>query len=70
MNVTNTGKPFCRNFQKLSPNVKKRLAVENDDKATQWSITDLLPLHERLGKLLHSFQVVRARLCLDHIFIW
>ena len=43
---------FCSNFQKLSPNLKKRLAVENDDKATQWSVTDLLPLHERIGKPL------------------
>lgn len=39
----------CSNFQKLSPNVKKRLAVENDDKPNQWSITDLLPLHDRIG---------------------
>ena len=42
----------CSNFQKLSPNMKKRLAVENDDKASQWSITDLLPLHDRIGMLL------------------
>ena len=40
----------CSNFQKLSPNVQKRLAVENDDKATQWSITDLLPLHKKIGQ--------------------
>ena len=32
--------------------MKARLAVENDDKATQWSVTDLLQLHERIGKLL------------------
>jgi len=32
--------------------VKKRLAVENDDKPTQWSIADLLPLHDRLGELV------------------
>jgi len=30
--------------------VKKRLAVENDDKPTQWSVADLLPLHDRLGE--------------------
>lgn len=39
----------CSNFQKLSPNLKKRLAVENDDKASQWSIADLMPLHDRIG---------------------
>lgn len=33
--------------------MKKRLAVENDDKASQWSITDLLPLHDRIGMLRH-----------------
>ena len=41
---------LCSNFQRLSPNVQKRLAVENDDKATQWSITDLLPLHKKIGQ--------------------
>ncbi len=30
--------------------MKKRLAVENDDKPTQWSIADLLPLHDRIGE--------------------
>ena len=40
----------CRNFEKLSSNAKKRLAVENDDKATQWSVSDLLQLHDRIGE--------------------
>lgn len=41
---------ICSNFQRLSSNVKKRLAVENDDKPTQWSVADLLPLHDRIGE--------------------
>ena len=41
---------LCSNFKRLSPNVQKRLAVENDDKGTQWSITDLLPLHHKIGQ--------------------
>ena len=40
----------CRNFHKLSPNAQKRLAVENDDKESQYSITDLLWLHKKIGQ--------------------
>ena len=32
---------FCSNFQKLSDNCKKRLTVENDDKANMYSTKDL-----------------------------
>jgi len=40
---------FGCNFQRLTPNAKKRLTVENDDVATSYSITDLLPLHQATG---------------------
>lgn len=53
---------FVLNFQRLSPNVKKRLAVENDDKATQWSIADLLPLHDRIGVPI-TFDFHHHRFC-------
>lgn len=32
---------FCDNFQRLKPNTKSRLVVENDDKAAQYSVADL-----------------------------
>lgn len=35
---------FCENFQRLNPNTKSRLVVENDDKATQYSVSDLYQL--------------------------
>jgi UV DNA damage endonuclease len=37
-------KRFCENFQLLKPNTKARLVVENDDKATQYSVVDLYQL--------------------------
>ena len=38
---TAAAKRFCENFQLLKPNTKARLVVENDDKATQYSVVDL-----------------------------
>ena len=40
---------FCLNFQKLSPSVQTRLTVENDDKASMYSVKDLMYIHERIG---------------------
>jgi UV DNA damage endonuclease len=40
---------FCLNFQKLSPSVQGRLTVENDDKASMYSVKDLMYIHERIG---------------------
>tara|TARA_B100000287_G_scaffold93271_1_gene85464 strand:- start:161 stop:1075 length:915 start_codon:yes stop_codon:yes gene_type:complete len=34
-------KRFCENFNRLPNSVKSRLTVENDDKATMYSVTDL-----------------------------
>ena len=34
-------KRFCENFERLPKSVKKRLTVENDDRATLYSVTDL-----------------------------
>jgi UV DNA damage endonuclease len=34
-------KRFCENFHRLPDSVKTRLTVENDDKATMYSVTDL-----------------------------
>lgn len=46
VNTTQGGKEestkrFCKNFQKLSDSAKARLVVENDDKASQYSVVDL-----------------------------
>ncbi len=40
---------FCSNFKKLSPSVRKRLTVENDDKATMYSVLDLMYIHKKTG---------------------
>jgi UV DNA damage endonuclease len=40
---------FCRNFEKLSDSVRGRLCVENDDKASMYSVKDLMYIHERIG---------------------
>ena len=40
---------FCTNFKSLSAAVQKRLTVENDDKASMYSVKDLMFIHERIG---------------------
>lgn len=43
-------KRFCDNFQRLSPNLKKRLVVENDDKDTCYSVEQILEyISDRIG---------------------
>ena len=40
---------FCENFKRLSPSVQKRLTIENDDKASMYSVKDLMYIHEKIG---------------------
>ena len=40
---------FCENFKRLSPSVQSRLTVENDDKASMYSVCDLMYIHEKIG---------------------
>jgi UV DNA damage endonuclease len=40
---------FCKNFEKLPISVQSRLTVENDDKASMYSVIDLMYIHERIG---------------------
>ena len=40
---------FCENFMKLSDSVRKRLTVENDDKASMYSVKDLMYIHHKIG---------------------
>ena len=40
---------FCENFERLSDSVKSRLTVENDDKATMYSVKDLMYIHNKIG---------------------
>jgi UV DNA damage endonuclease len=42
-------KRFCENFKRLSKSVRSRLTVENDDKASMYSVKDLMYLHEQIG---------------------
>ena len=41
---------FCKNFERLPKSVQSRLTVENDDKATMYSVKDLYEgIHKRIG---------------------
>ena len=40
---------FCKNFELLPESVQKRLTVENDDKASMYSVKDLMYIHKRIG---------------------
>jgi UV DNA damage endonuclease len=41
---------FCENFKSLSESAKKRLIVENDDKASMFSVKDLYEgVYSRIG---------------------
>lgn len=40
---------FAENFQRLSPSVRQRLTVENDDKPGLFSVRELLPLSDATG---------------------
>lgn len=40
---------FCKNFKRLSKSVQNRLTIENDDKASMYSVKDLMYIHEKIG---------------------
>lgn len=40
---------FCDNFQTLSGSVQNRLTIENDDKASMYSVKDLMYIHNKIG---------------------
>ncbi len=40
---------FIKNFQRLSKSVQKRLTIENDDKASMYSVKDLMYIHQNTG---------------------
>ena len=40
---------FCKNFERLPESVRSRLTVENDDKASMYSVKDLMYIHKRIG---------------------
>ena len=39
---------FIKNFQRLSKSVQKRLTIENDDKASMYSVKDLMYIHNAI----------------------
>ncbi len=45
-----TAERFCQNYRKLSKPVQERLTVENDDKESLWSISELVEsIHDEIG---------------------
>lgn len=74
VNTTQGGKEesaarFCKNFEKLHPNTKSRLVVENDDKPSQYSVSDLYQLiYMKIGVPI-TFDVHHHKFCsgnMDH----
>jgi UV DNA damage endonuclease len=74
VNTTQGGKEdaaerFCKNFEKLHPNTKSRLVVENDDKPSQYSVSDLYQLiYMKIGVPI-TFDVHHHKYCsgnMDH----
>jgi UV DNA damage endonuclease len=42
-------KRWCDNFELLDDNTKSRLTIENDDKTSAYTVSDLMYIHERTG---------------------
>ena len=40
---------LIQNFKRLSPSVRKRFTLENDDKASMYSVKDLMYIHKNTG---------------------
>jgi UV DNA damage endonuclease len=54
---------FCKNFYRLSDSAKRRLIIENDDKATMYSVKDLYHgIYETIG-LPITFDYHHHRFC-------
>lgn len=54
---------FCENFARLAPSTKSRLVVENDDKATQFSVADLYQMvYMKIGTPI-TFDFHHHRFC-------
>jgi UV DNA damage endonuclease len=54
---------FCENFNRLAPHTKARLVVENDDKATQFSVQDLYNGVYRVVGCPITFDHLHHRFC-------
>jgi UV DNA damage endonuclease len=58
---------FCNNFKNLSDSTKKRLVVENDDKATQYGVSDLYKgVYEEIGCPI-TFDHYHHRFCTNNL---
>jgi UV DNA damage endonuclease len=53
---------FIQNFNRLSHSVKSRLTVENDDKASMYSVKDLMYIHQKTGIPI-VFDVLHHQFC-------
>ena len=58
-----TANRWCENYQKLSENCKKRLTLENDDKASMWSTQDLYDRIYKKVKVPIVFDYHHHRFC-------
>jgi UV DNA damage endonuclease len=58
-----TLKRFCKNYKRLSASARRRLVIENDDKATQYGVQDLYDgLHQVVGVPI-TFDFFHHTLC-------
>lgn len=68
LNTTQGGKEECakrfiKNFEKLHPNTKARLVIENDDKASQYSVQDLYDLLHKEINIPITFDSHHHKFC-------
>jgi len=54
---------FCENFKRLAPSTRARLVVENDDKATQFSVQDLYDGVYQVAGCPITFDHLHHRFC-------
>ena len=48
--------------ERLSPNCKARLTVENDDRASLYSVVDLMTVHNNTGEREHGADCTSCQL--------
>ena len=56
-------KRWCENFQKLDDNTRKRVVVENDDKANMYSVLDLYNMIYKFTKVPITFDIFHHTFC-------
>ena len=62
-NKESATKKWCENFMKLSENCRKRVVVENDDKANMYSVADLYNMVHKVVGVPITFDIFHHTFC-------